>query len=425
MGVILMSKRKKGKRSKRDIHETILSNEWQKNNNTKSIEYVRKDVNKSGLFFRSVLHEKESNKIVKSQEERIDQIINHYKKYKVQYRNLKRVQMNQFTYIEIPSFFEPSNNSKRIQEKKFEKGDLINGFLFFRDVKDPSGYVYEDERNRMADIVKMLRPFTIEELKESIYSNSIEGITLTFIRNKEYIEIMKFVHLKDLRKIVSTITEQKEKVMEQPEQGTLEVEEQKNKGNLNERTLPTQRVDYEPIGSMKPRTEFGIQNVQAKPISSKSTKGKGNKSTNSEKIHQESLHRNGVLNPAKITREVMTTKRSQSVVLTLKKLYKNVCQICQKRVEINIGEYASEVHHIHPLSKMGPDILENTIVLCPNDHTMFDRGAITIDTETNTVIHINPTNSLNGSRLLLKHHINKTYIDYHNKHIYLGKWEGR
>ena len=52
------------------------------------------------------------------------------------------------------------------------------------------------------------------------------------------------------------------------------------------------------------------------------------------------------------------------------------------------GEYMSEVHHIRPLGKHdGADIIENMIVVCPNHHAMFDRGAITISlfTTMNTI----------------------------------------
>jgi predicted restriction endonuclease len=57
-------------------------------------------------------------------------------------------------------------------------------------------------------------------------------------------------------------------------------------------------------------------------------------------------------------------------------------------------------------------------VLCPNHHVMFDRGAITIDIENNIVIHKNEDNELHNKQVLMKHMIDKQYIDYHNVQIF-------
>lgn len=64
-------------------------------------------------------------------------------------------------------------------------------------------------------------------------------------------------------------------------------------------------------------------------------------------------------------------------------------------MEVDINQFATEVHHIQPLGKHnGPDIKENMIVLCPNDHIMFDRGAITLDLDNMRVIHKNKKTTL-------------------------------
>ncbi|PAB60998.1 HNH endonuclease [Anaeromicrobium sediminis] len=127
-------------------------------------------------------------------------------------------------------------------------------------------------------------------------------------------------------------------------------------------------------------------------------------------------------NPEKIERSVVVTKRNQTIVKNLKKIYKNKCQICNIRLEVGCNEYMSEVHHIQPLGEHdGPDISENMIVLCPNCHAMFDRGAITIDIDNNIVKHINPNNLLNNTKITIKHFMEKKYIDYHTDNIYTGK----
>jgi 5-methylcytosine-specific restriction endonuclease McrA len=38
-----------------------------------------------------------------------------------------------------------------------------------------------------------------------------------------------------------------------------------------------------------------------------------------------------------------------------------------------------EVHHIIPRRQGGPDMLDNLITLCPNHHTMADRGLISVE----------------------------------------------
>jgi predicted restriction endonuclease len=87
----------------------------------------------------------------------------------------------------------------------------------------------------------------------------------------------------------------------------------------------------------------------------------------------------------------------------LKLLYNNRCQICGNTVEENNWKY-SEGHHIKPYGKNnGPDTLDNIIIVCPNCHAKLDFGIIKIN------IH---------NIRIVKHIINKKYIDYHNKEIY-------
>jgi TPR repeat protein len=116
-----------------------------------------------------------------------------------------------------------------------------------------------------------------------------------------------------------------------------------------------------------------------------------------------------------------TRKRNQGIVQYLKGLYKDTCQVCGGKIDIGFGKGVSEVHHIRPLGRHnGPDNIENMIVLCPNHHAMFDRGAITIDLINEIVQHINPSDYLNGHQLKLDHFVKQEFVNYHNEHIYLG-----
>lgn len=130
----------------------------------------------------------------------------------------------------------------------------------------------------------------------------------------------------------------------------------------------------------------------------------------------------GEINPSKKTINITTVERKQNVVQLLKNIYENTCQICDVKVEIGINDYMSEVHHIKPLGKKhnGPDIMENMIVVCPNHHTMLDRGAIALNLTNKLIKHVNPANQINGKRLLLRHVIAQKYVDYHNEYIYFS-----
>jgi len=87
----------------------------------------------------------------------------------------------------------------------------------------------------------------------------------------------------------------------------------------------------------------------------------------------------------RITRFIRDTQKSQK----LKELYKNHCQICNYRIEINESICYSEVHHIWPLHDGGDDDFDNMVVLCPTHHAEFDYGVICID--------------ISGTRILDKH----------------------
>jgi putative restriction endonuclease len=115
-----------------------------------------------------------------------------------------------------------------------------------------------------------------------------------------------------------------------------------------------------------------------------------------------------------------TVKRAETIIqrivrdtvlgLKIKKLYDYRCQICGTKLQLNEGNYA-EAAHIKPLGKPhnGPDSEENILCLCPNDHVLFDRVAISINDDltifpTGTFLKVSP-----------RHKINLDYVRYHRE----------
>ncbi len=109
--------------------------------------------------------------------------------------------------------------------------------------------------------------------------------------------------------------------------------------------------------------------------------------------------------------------RDTKIVKELKELYQNKCQICWNTIKIKDNLYYSEWHHIKPLWKdyNWPDIKENIIILCPNHHAEFDYWVIAISIDWKKVISKNE--DLKDLQIL-KHKINKEFLEYHLENIY-------
>lgn len=119
----------------------------------------------------------------------------------------------------------------------------------------------------------------------------------------------------------------------------------------------------------------------------------------------------------RITRKTSTFDRNRIFVKELKELYNNCCQICNESLDLGDERY-SEVHHIWPLHQEGEDVKENMIVLCPNHHVLFDRGALKIDLNSRKINMID--GSIDKIRNL-KHTISEKNVNYHNNYIFNGK----
>jgi len=104
--------------------------------------------------------------------------------------------------------------------------------------------------------------------------------------------------------------------------------------------------------------------------------------------------------------------RNTAVAQHVKALHRFACQACGVILETPGGRYA-EAAHIRPLGKPhdGPDVKENILCLCPNDHLLFDVGAF----------HIGDDFSLierpGRLRVLPAHPLAVEYLRYHREHF--------
>jgi HNH endonuclease len=71
--------------------------------------------------------------------------------------------------------------------------------------------------------------------------------------------------------------------------------------------------------------------------------------------------------------------RSRWLAESLKKHYGYRCQICGTNFEPTYGVQVAETHHIEGMAAGGSDRVENLVVLCPNHHTLVERGRAKFD----------------------------------------------
>ena len=113
-----------------------------------------------------------------------------------------------------------------------------------------------------------------------------------------------------------------------------------------------------------------------------------------------------------ILRYIRDTKISNDI----KKLYNHECQVCGFTIKTISGNYA-EGAHIRPISTPheGDDSVDNLLCLCPNHHTMFDRGVFAIKDDLSLIGEISGVLHVKDEHIL-----NKQNLEYHRKsHGYL------
>ncbi|UUW92239.1 HNH endonuclease [Pimelobacter simplex] len=71
--------------------------------------------------------------------------------------------------------------------------------------------------------------------------------------------------------------------------------------------------------------------------------------------------------------------RDGRVALSVKKLYRYTCQVCQTQLA-TVGGFYAEAAHIVPLGfgHAGVDHASNVLCLCPNHHVLLDHGGISL-----------------------------------------------
>lgn len=124
------------------------------------------------------------------------------------------------------------------------------------------------------------------------------------------------------------------------------------------------------------------------------------------------------------TKQVIRNVRLRSTLLgaEIKRRYGNNCQVCRVPVPLWEGQYYAEAHHLWPLGSphFGPDVPGNIVVLCPNHHSMFDRGVITILPGKLIVRHIIKGVFPRQKTLYLEswHSLNPKHLEYHHAKIF-------
>jgi putative restriction endonuclease len=121
--------------------------------------------------------------------------------------------------------------------------------------------------------------------------------------------------------------------------------------------------------------------------------------------------------PARAESTIQRIVRSNQVAEKVKQLHDHTCQVCGIRLTTPAGPYA-EAAHIRALGvpHNGPDVLDNLLCLCPNDHVLFDKGAIYIASD--YVIRRELDHSALGAlRVKPGHVIADSYIAYHREHF--------
>ncbi|MBT6940660.1 MAG: HNH endonuclease [Candidatus Marinimicrobia bacterium] len=103
-------------------------------------------------------------------------------------------------------------------------------------------------------------------------------------------------------------------------------------------------------------------------------------------------------------------QRDPHIPQRLKEQYNFTCQVCGIRLEAGGNPYVIGAH-IKPLGRPhdGPDLRENMILLCPNDHYLFDAFAFSINDDFTFV-------GREGSLTVIRNHnIGLEYIRYHRE----------
>ncbi|MFJ9839275.1 YDG/SRA domain-containing protein [Kitasatospora sp. NPDC101155] len=112
--------------------------------------------------------------------------------------------------------------------------------------------------------------------------------------------------------------------------------------------------------------------------------------------------------------------RSTKVAEFVKQTHDFTCQVCGARLRTPTGAYA-EAAHIRGLGQphSGPDVAGNVLCLCPNHHTLFDFGTLTIADDLTITDHAAGT-AIGRLREAPDHQIDRAHLAYHREHYSEG-----
>lgn len=107
--------------------------------------------------------------------------------------------------------------------------------------------------------------------------------------------------------------------------------------------------------------------------------------------------------PLRLKVEVSRVVRDVGMVREIKELHGHTCQVCGLRLELSVGKFYSEGHHLKPLGSKhnGPDVADNILCVCPNCHVKLDFNAVKID-----AMKLRPATG---------HKVRQEFIVYHNQ----------
>lgn len=128
----------------------------------------------------------------------------------------------------------------------------------------------------------------------------------------------------------------------------------------------------------------------------------------------------GTRYPGRRTTSSSRIVRDAKIARDVKRRHDFTCQICGIRLEVPGGAIA-EGAHIRPLGlrHAGPDVPSNLLCLCPNDHALFDHGALWIDES--LTIWVSATGEPIGTlRTVAGHAIDLDALAYHRDQIVTG-----
>ncbi|GMA31580.1 hypothetical protein GCM10025875_15720 [Litorihabitans aurantiacus] len=108
--------------------------------------------------------------------------------------------------------------------------------------------------------------------------------------------------------------------------------------------------------------------------------------------------------------------RNSAVTQWVKDLYGGRCQFCGIVLETAAGAY-SEGAHVRALGSPndGPDTVDNVLCLCPNDHVLFDKGALYV--ADGKIVRSHDGFVLGELTVRAGHTVREEHFAYHREHF--------